>query len=199
MTEVAVQQGNDFHVYQRMTLMVNRYDVFADDGTGQPGQRAAFVQQKRMAFKERVTAFTDESRQTVLFEFRARSVFDAWSRYDVFDGAGASIGLLAKEFGRSLLRSTWNLDQPGHSTVTGQERRPIVAVLRRIWGFLPYINNLPAPFIYHFDFLRDGQHVFSVDKTTALRDRYRLRIADPGLDRRLAIAITIALDALQSR
>jgi uncharacterized protein YxjI len=194
-----VQQVNDFHVHQRVTLMVNRYDVFADDGAGKPGQLVAFVQQKRMVFKERITAFTDDSRQTVLFEFKARSVFDAWSAYGVFDAAGASIGLISKEFGRSLLRSTWKLDQPGYPTATGQERRPVVAILRRLWSSLPYIGNLPAPFIYHFDFSRDDRHMFSVDRTARLRDRYRLRIADPSLDRRLAIATAIALDALQSR
>lgn len=194
-----MQQVNDFHVHQRVTLMANRYDVFVDDGAGKPGARVAFVQQKRMAFKERITAFTDESRHTVLFEFKARSVFDAWSRYDVYDAFGTPIGLISKQFGRSFLRSTWDLDQPGYPTATGQERRPIVAILRRIWGFLPYIGGLPAPFIYHFDFARGAEPVFSMDKTARLRDRYRVRIADPGLDRRLAIATAIALDALQSR
>ncbi|MGH3545044.1 MAG: hypothetical protein ACRDPW_03860 [Mycobacteriales bacterium] len=194
-----MQQVNDFHIHQRVTLMTNRYDVFADDGAGKPGARVAFVQQKRMAFKERVTAFTDESSNTVLFELKARSIFDAWSRYDVFDATGASIGLISKQFGRSLFRSTWKLDQPGQLTSTGQERRPIIAVLRRIWGFLPYVGDLPGPFSYHFDFSRGGQYVFSLDKTTRFRDRYRLRIVDPTLDRRLAVATAIALDALQSR
>jgi uncharacterized protein YxjI len=39
----------------------------------------------------------------------------------------------------------------------------------------------------------------SVDKTATIRDRYRLEIHEPQLDRRLAIAMAVALDALQSR
>jgi hypothetical protein len=39
----------------------------------------------------------------------------------------------------------------------------------------------------------------SVDKTANLRDRYRIEAHDPTLDRRLAIAVAVALDALQSR
>jgi uncharacterized protein YxjI len=39
----------------------------------------------------------------------------------------------------------------------------------------------------------------SVDKTAAIRDRYRVELPDGQLDRRLAIAMAVALDALQSR
>ena len=39
----------------------------------------------------------------------------------------------------------------------------------------------------------------SVDKTALIRDHYRLEIQEPSLDRRLAIAMAVALDALQSR
>jgi len=38
-----------------------------------------------------------------------------------------------------------------------------------------------------------------VDKKFGLRDRYVLDLASPDLDRRLAIAQAVALDALQSR
>lgn len=190
---------HDFHIHQRVTLMVNRYNVFADDGSGNPGQRVAFVQQKRMAFKESVTAYTDESRAAVLFNFRARQVFDAWSRYDVTDYQGAPIGLMSKAFMRSLTRSTWELEQPGLPLITGTERNAVIAILRRLWNFIPYAENLPGPFVYHFDFERADVPSFSVDKTGRLRDRYRLRVVDPALDYRLAIATAIALDALQSR
>jgi uncharacterized protein YxjI len=38
-----------------------------------------------------------------------------------------------------------------------------------------------------------------VDKTATIRDRYRVEVNVPALDRRLAIAMAVALDALQSR
>ena len=74
-----------------------------------------------------------------------------------------------------------------------------IAVLRRLWGFLPLVNDLPFPFRYHFDFTRNGQPVFSVDKKTWIRDHYLIRIDDPYVDRRVVIAQAVAVDALQSR
>jgi uncharacterized protein YxjI len=52
---------------------------------------------------------------------------------------------------------------------------------------------------YHFDFNAGDVTVMAIDKTATIRDRYRLEINVPGLDRRLAIAMAVALDALQSR
>jgi ribosome maturation factor RimP len=39
----------------------------------------------------------------------------------------------------------------------------------------------------------------SLERQRSFRDRYLLTIAVPGLDRRLAIAMGVALDALQQR
>ena len=53
---------------------------------------------------------------------------------------------------------------------------------------------------YHFDFTTaDGRSVMSVERRMGLRDAYRVTIADPLLDRRLAAAMAVALDALQDR
>ncbi|MEU3143394.1 MULTISPECIES: hypothetical protein [unclassified Streptomyces] len=52
---------------------------------------------------------------------------------------------------------------------------------------------------YHFDPTQGDKRLTAVDKKFGLRDRYRLDIASPGLDRRLALAQTVALDAPQSR
>jgi uncharacterized protein YxjI len=192
------QATNVLHMHQKVTLMVNRYEVFADNG-GEPGPLVAFVEQKRMAFKEQVTIYTDSTKNQVLAGFRARKVIDLGSGYDVVDGAGQSIALFRKDFGKSLINSTWHLDQPNAPTATGRERNHGIAVLRRIWGFLPLVNNIPFPFRYHFDFARDGQPVFSVDKKTWVRDHYLIQIADPYIDRRAVIAQAVAVDALQSR
>jgi uncharacterized protein YxjI len=192
------QAMNVLHMHQKVTLMVNRYEIFADQG-GEPGELVAFVEQKRMAFKEQVTIYTDSSKSQVLAGFRARKVIDLGSGYDVTDGDGRPIGNFRKDFGKSLTNSTWHLDQPGAPTATGRERNAGLAILRRVWGFLPLINDLPVPFRYHFDFARDGQPVFSVDKKTWIRDHYLIQIADPHVDRRVVIAQAVAVDALQSR
>src|SRR5262245_66185907 len=134
--------------------MVNRYEVRPADESGKPGELVAFAQQKRMALKEQVTLYTDDSKTTVLAGFKARSVIDLGATYDVTDAAGQPIGLFRKDFAKSLLRSTWHLEQPGLGTVTGQERSMAVALLRRFADltFWPY----------HFDFTRNGAPAFSV-------------------------------------
>lgn len=187
------------HMHQKVTFMVNRYEVFADNGSGEPGQLIAFVEQKRMAFKEQVTIYTGADKQYVLAGFKARKVIDLASGYDVTTADGQAIGLFRKDFGKSLINSTWHLDQPAAGTVTGRERSQGIAVLRRLWGFIPFINNIPFPFRFHFDFVRDGVKVFSVEKKTWVRDHYLIDIQDPGVDRRLVIAQSVAVDALQSR
>jgi hypothetical protein len=128
----------------------------------------------------------------VLAGFKARRVIDLGSGYDVVDHAGNSIGSFRKDFAASLLRSTWHVEQPGIPPMVGQERNMAVAILRR---FAESLSWLP----YHFDFTVNGQPSFTVDKRWGLRDRYVVDIADPNLDRRLVIAMSVALDALQAR
>ncbi|GAA4668829.1 hypothetical protein [Amycolatopsis dongchuanensis] len=194
-----IQQQHRFHLHQKVTVMVNRYEVFADDGQGEPGPLVAFVEQKRMTFKEQVTLYTDAGKQSVLAAFRARKVIDLASAYDVNDGEGRQIGVFGKKFGQSLLRSTWQLDQPGTTSVTVTERNETIALFRRLWDFLPWVGDIPFPWKYHFDFLRDDTVVATFDKKTRFRDHYVLTISDETLDRRLLLAQAVALDALQSR
>jgi uncharacterized protein YxjI len=179
-------------VRQRVRLMVNQYEVHAVQPDGSEGELLAFAQQKRMAFKEQVTLYADDSKQVPVLGFKARQVIDLGATYDVTDAGGNAIGLFRKDFKKSLLRSTWIVEQPGLGAATGQERSLVVAVLRR---FVDYLSWLP----YHFDFTVDGQPAFSVVKKWGLRDRYVVEVQDPRLDRRMVIAMAVALDALQSR
>jgi uncharacterized protein YxjI len=179
-------------VRQRIRLMVNQYEVRAANPDGSEGALVAFAQQKRLAFKEQVTLYTDDTKQVPVLGFKARQVIDLGATYDVTDATGAAVGLFRKDFKRSLLRSTWHVEQPGLGLVTGQETNVVVAVLRR---FVDSLSWLP----YHFDFTIGDRPAFSVVKKWGLRDRYVVDIADPALDRRLVIAMAVALDALQSR
>jgi uncharacterized protein YxjI len=179
-------------IRQRVRLMVNQYEVHAVEPDGSEGALLAFAQQKRMAFKEQVTLYADDTKQQPVLGFKARQVIDLGATYDVTDSSGAAIGLFRKDFKKSLLRSTWIVEQPGLGAATGQERNMVVAILRR---FADYLSWLP----YHFDFVMDGRPAFSVVKTWGLRDRYVVDVQDPRLDRRLVIAMAVALDALQAR
>jgi uncharacterized protein YxjI len=179
-----------FVVNQRLTMMVNRYEIRAVGPDGTPGQLMAMAQQKRMAFKEQVTFYADEERTRPVFSFKARKAIDLGSGYDVTDEAGAALGFFRKDFGKSLLRSTFHLSGPDLEA-TGQERNQLVAIARRLVDF---------PFAFHFDFVDpSGQPVMSVERQFSMRDRYAVTVPDQRLDFRLAAAMAVGLDALMSR
>jgi uncharacterized protein YxjI len=179
-------------VRQRIRMMVNQYEVHAVTPDGAEGVLLAFAQQKRMALREQVTLYEDDTKQRPVLGFKARQVIDLGATYDVTDASGIPIGLFRKDFKASLLRTTWHVEQPNLGVATGQERSQLVALLRR---FSDSLSWLP----YHFDFAIAGQPAFSVVKQWGLRDRYTVDIPDPRMDRRLVIAMAIALDALQGR
>jgi len=191
---------DQFTVTQKITLMVNRYEIRTARPDGSPGELIAVAQQKRMAFKEEVTFYTDEQRTQPVFSFKARQRLDLGATYDVLDAAGQPIGWFRKDFRKSLLRSTWHLGTNQGLELFGQERNKNVAIARRIWEFLPYINSLPSPFVFHFDFTDgDGQVLLSSLRKRSLRDRYNVDVPGGKLDGRVAAAMAVALDALQSR
>ena len=194
-----LQDAERFAVTQKITMMVNRYEIHAVNSAGDPSGLLGVAQQKRMAFKEEVTFYSDESRSTAVFSFKARQRVDLGATYDVLDAGGSSIGSFRKDFGKSLLRSTWHLDAPGVQAV-GTERSAGVALARRAWELLPVVDNLPSPFVFHFDFVDEGgQVVMSSVRRRSLRDRYDVTVPGARLDGRVAAAMAVALDALQSR
>ena len=91
-----------------------RYEVSESDEAGNPTRLMALAEQKRMAFKEQVTFFTDETRSRPVFGFRARAVMDLGAGYDITDEAGQQIGFFRKDFGASLLRTTFHVEGPGY-------------------------------------------------------------------------------------
>jgi hypothetical protein len=111
-----------FFVKQRITLMVNRYEVIAANPDGSEGPMLAFAEQKRMKLKEEVVFYADASKSRPVFRFKARQRLDVAAQHDVYDEYGTPIGSFGKQFGASLLRSTWKLSAPGIDAV-GRERR----------------------------------------------------------------------------
>jgi len=193
-----------FTIKQKITIMVNRYEIRSVDADGGEGPVIAMAQQKRMAFKEQVTFYADEARTQPVFGFKARQRMDLAATYDVTDAAGTPIGSFRKEFKKSLLRSTWQLTATDGLQATGTERNQSVAIARRVWGVVPIIGDLPAPFLFHFDFTApDGSIVLSSVRRRSLRDRYNVELpTSPNgwrLDWRVGAAMAVALDALQSR
>jgi hypothetical protein len=184
-----------FTIKQRIRPMVNLYEVSAD------GQALAFARQKRMALREDIRVFADESEQQELFRIKARAVMDITARNDVTAADGTRLGSLTKAFGASLLRSTWRvLDPDDQELFAATEKSTTVALLRRVADFIPFADMVPIP--YHFTFVSGGRELGGLTRVYGLRDQYELDLSgdtERRVDRRLAIALGIALDALQAR
>jgi hypothetical protein len=156
-----------------------------------------------MKLKEDLRAFTDGSKTTELFRIKALQRFDPRARYEITDPSGERIGQLAKVFGKSLTRSTWRVyDAGGAEVAWAQERNMVVALLRRVLGWIPYVGDVAIPIPYHFDYFVGEQKIGGVERILGLRDRYRIDVSgDPerGIDRRLVLALAVGMDALQAR
>ena len=167
------------------------------------GPPIAYVRQKKLAIKEHIRFCADEGETQELFHIQAQTWLDTGgSRYDVVDAQDGKIGLLHHVFGKSLLRSTWNVSNAaGEEIAVARERSQAMAFLRRGIDFVPDIGGL-IPIPYNFDILSGDQVIGRMDRKFQLRDRYVVDLtADPDrkLDRRLAIALAIGLDTLQNR
>jgi uncharacterized protein YxjI len=195
-------QHDRFLVDQLVRPIVNLYRITPlAAGEAPIGGPVAFVRQKKMALKEDIRFFADESESQELFRLKARSVFDTGgSRYDVADSSGEAIGVLHHVLRKSLFRSTWEVAGANGATATAHERSLPMAIARRLIDFVPYGEWVPIP--YNFDVLLDERVVGSLNRKFQLRDRYVLDLTgdhDRRIDRRLAIALAIGLDALQNR
>jgi uncharacterized protein YxjI len=192
-----------FLVDQLVRPVVNLYQVTPLAAGEMPaGGPISYVRQKRMAIKEDIRFFADESESQELFRIKARSMFDiGGARYDVTAADGSAIGVLEHSFRRSLFRSTWKVtDADGGEVATAQERSLPMAIARRLVDFVPYGEWIPIP--YNFDLVMDDRVIGHLNRKFQLRDRYVLDLSgdhDRRLDRRLGIALAIGLDTLQNR
>ena len=207
MADIDPNEHDRFVLRQKFKWVVNEYEFsLPAPGDEAPGQPFAFVRQKPFKFKEDIRFFADESQSVELMRVKARQRFDPAAKYDVVAADGTQVGYIQKVFGKSLLRSTYTLyGSDGGEVATVTEKSLGVALLRRLVGFIPWIENfanwLPIP--YDFVFLRDGvvlgthhRHLWK------LVDMYTLDLSgDPGrtIDRRLLLAIAVGMDALQAR
>jgi uncharacterized protein YxjI len=188
-------QEDRFTIDQLIRPMVNLYRISAGPTP------VAFVRQKRMAIKEDIRFFADENEVRELWRLKARSLMEFGGRYDVTTPEGERIGVLGKVFGKSLLRSTWSIMNTDEQELAiAKERSVPVAILRRVIDAVPYGDFVPIPFHFTID---DGErHIGDLNRRFGIRDTYDLDVSgdvERRIDRRLAVSLGIALDALQSR
>ncbi|MCZ4497392.1 MAG: hypothetical protein JWM25_1977 [Thermoleophilia bacterium] len=205
-------QHDRFVVVQKLRPMVNRYEVrtAADfEAEPAPGGLVALVQQKRMALKSKVTFYADEAKTEPLLELQGKNALDFGGGYPLRDHAtGQPIGLLKKRIGASMfVSSTWDVtDLAGNLVATVTEANMALALLRRYVGgliaMLPYAFTISAGTGAAAYGVPAGAVLGTYTRRWGIRDTYDLDLSgDPAriIDRRLAVALTIALDAFEGR
>jgi uncharacterized protein YxjI len=161
------------------------------------------VKQKKMKIKEDIRFRVSPDHPEHLFMIKSKSVFEFRGRHEVLDADGTVIGMLEKDFGRSLLRSHWRVrDAAGTEVLEGHEASWIIALLRRFADIGPELFSLLTWLPFNFVLLREGRQVGTYKRVLGkLRDRYILELEPEvgDVDRRLIVAFAIGLDALQDR
>ena len=191
-------------IQQVFKPIANEYRISVPSpGSSEEGRPLLYVKQKKMKIKEDIRFRVSPDAEAHVFMIKSKSVFEFRGRHEVLDADSAMIGLLEKDFTRSLLRSHWHVrDASGTELLEAHEASWIMALVRRFadlgadWASL--LTWLPFNFV-----LRRGDEEVGKYKRVLgkLRDRYVLELAPEirDVDRRLIIAFAVGLDALQDR
>ena len=199
-----LEESDRLLIQQVFKPIANEYRIsVAAPGESEEGRPLLYVKQKKMKIKEDIRFRLTPDDDQHLFMIKSKSVFEFRGRHEVLDGDGAVIGMLEKDFRRSLLRSHWHVrDAAGEELLEAHEASWIIALLRRFAQLGPDWFDLLAWLPFNFVLRRDGHQVGAYKRVLGkFRDRYVLEL-EPQLkdmDRRLIVAFAIGLDALQDR
>ena len=134
---------------------------------------------------------------------KSKSVFEFRGRHEVLDEDGIVIGMLEKDFARSLLRSHWRVrGAAGEELLEAHEASWIIALLRRFADSGPIGSTLLAWLPFNFVFLPQRRAGGTYRRVLGkFRDRYIVELGSglASVDRRLIVAFAVGLDALQDR
>jgi uncharacterized protein YxjI len=204
-TALAELEGaNRLLVQQVFKPIANEYRIsIPTPGSTEEGRPLLYVKQKKMKIKEDIRFRISPDDDDHLFMIKSKSVFEFRGRHEVLDENGIVIGMLEKDFGKSLLRSHWRVrGAAGEELLEAHEASWIIALLRRFAQLGPDWFDLLTWLPFNFVLSRGGQQAGTYKRVLGkVRDRYVLELASDlvQVDRRLIVAFAIGLDALQDR
>jgi uncharacterized protein YxjI len=199
-----IEASDRFLIQQVFKPIGNEYRIsLPAPGSTEEGRPVLFVKQKKLKIKEDIRFRLDPDREEHLFMIKSKTVFEFRGRHEMLDAGGQVIGLLEKDFAKSLLRSHWHVrDAGGAEVFEAHEASWWIALLRRLADLGPDWFSLLTWLPFNFVLLRNGEQVGTYRRVLGkLRDRYVLELGEGmrDADRRLVLAFAIALDALQDR
>jgi hypothetical protein len=195
---------NRLLVQQVFKPIANEYRIsIPTPGSTDEGRPLLYVKQKKMKIKEDIRFRISPDDDDHLFMIKSKSVFEFRGRHEVLDENGVVIGMLEKDFGKSLLRSHWHVrGAEGEELLDAHEASWIIALLRRFAQLGPDWFDLLTWLPFNFVLLRNGRQAGTYKRVLGkVRDRYVLELGSDlvQVDRRLIVAFAIGLDALQDR
>ncbi|MFJ2956495.1 hypothetical protein [Streptomyces sp. NPDC087270] len=188
-----------YHVRKTSLGLKRKYRISADDGTGKPGKQLGYAE-KQLKMSDALDIYTDERRGEKLVAVRESSKgwLAALTGYEAFDPEDRLLGSFGVLPRKSVDRTTWEFEQPGLGRLTGTERSATTARARRLLTLLDTAGEIAGALVkYHFDFTRDGEPVFSIDKPKVFDDWYRLTVHEDSVDRQLLFALAVTMEARQ--
>src|SRR4051812_19793242 len=183
-------------VQQVFKPIANEYRISMPlPGSAEEGRPLLYVKQKKMKIKEDIRFRVSPDDGAHLFMIKSKSVFEFRGRHEVLDADGSVIGILEKDFMRSLLLSRWHVrDAAGTELLEAHEANWVIALLRRIGNIGPDWVSLLEWLPFNFVLRRDGDEAGTYKRVLGkLRDRYVLELGPElnGVDRRLIVAFAI--------
>ena len=199
----AIERADRFVVQQVFKPIGNEYRISAVPAGSDEGEPLLFVKQKKLSVREDIRFRLAPDDEAHLFMIKSKSVFEFRGRHEVLDSGGMVIGMLEKVFSTSLVRSHWRIRDPaGEELFEAHESNWVIALLRRIGAIGPDWVDLLQWLPFNFVLKRGGEEVGTYTRVLGkFRDRYVLQLGEGlrGVDRRLVVAFSVALDALQDR
>jgi uncharacterized protein YxjI len=191
------QNSKSFHISQRFTPIVNRFDIYDSEN-----KLIGFAEQKRFNLREKITVWKSDAKDEVLFFINAEKIFDIHGKYLVLDGSSQVVGYLRKAFLNSLIRSTWEAYDPKDNLLyKARERNIVIAVIRRVGGFIPVLGELLEQLPFNFDLIKENKIIGHHRRKIGIRDNYEIQVNDEvaETDKRILLALGLLLDILQNR
>jgi hypothetical protein len=149
------------------------------------GGNLGYVRQKLLAFKEKVTVFSDETQATAIYTIGADRVIDVNAEYHFTNAAGQRLGSAKRSGMRSLWRAHYVINIGGAPAFEVHEESVLVRLIDNAIGNIPLVGFLTGYFLNPVYLITrmDGtqalrmvkkrsflESLFTIDKQTDLND-----------------------------
>ncbi len=181
-----------FLMHQKHLTIGEKYHVY--DEAMEP---LFYVERERFKLRSHIHIYDGDSKTNELLTIKDKSILDFNATFEVRDGATQElIGSFKRKGFSSILRRRWSImDNLGQEIGQAYEDSAFKAFVRR---FVPLGALLRTNFVIE----RSGREVGSFIRKRTIGDKYVLDLAKDNprtLDRRMALAVGILLDAAEKR